>query len=79
MNIINSYSRSFDDLIFNPYYELARCSRVFTRVETMILRWLNAYPDGRSYPDLMWECGLSLEECFGAIEGLLELGVLRWR
>ena len=77
--IVNSFSRSFDDLILNPYYQLIQEQRPFTQAESLILDWLRAYPSGRSYPDLMWDCRLELAECLDAIDELMELGVLRWR
>ena len=71
--------RSLNDLVINSQYQRPSDARSFTRAETFVLGWLVNCPDGRTYSNMMEECRLSQEQCQRAIEGLLELGVLRWR
>ena len=71
--------RSLNDLVINSQYQRPSDVRSFTRAETFVLGWLVNSPDGRTYSNMMEECRLNREQCQRAIEGLLELGVLRWR
>lgn len=75
---MNGPRSSLDNLIVNTNSNpIGR--RSFTREETFVLAWLVSNTEGRNYPNLMRECKLSLEQCRAAIQGLIELDLLRWR
>lgn len=53
--------------------------RSLTRAEVFVLSWLIFNTKDRNYPDMMRECKLSLDQCETAVQGLIELDLLRLR
>ncbi|NER39031.1 MAG: hypothetical protein F6J93_34600 [Oscillatoria sp. SIO1A7] len=53
--------------------------RILSRHEILVLAWLIFYTENRKYRDLLRECKVTPEECHAALQGLLELDLIRVR
>ncbi|NER39971.1 MAG: hypothetical protein F6J93_39595 [Oscillatoria sp. SIO1A7] len=53
--------------------------RALTLHEILVLGWLVFYTSDRHYSDLLRECKLTPEQCHEALQGLLELDLIRVR
>ncbi|NER35621.1 MAG: hypothetical protein F6J93_16780 [Oscillatoria sp. SIO1A7] len=73
---MNEEKWSLDDLKINTYGN-PRDRRPFTHYEVFVLGWLYNNTEGRTYPKMMQQCKLTLEQCETAIAGLIELDLLR--
>ena len=75
---MNGFRWNLNDLIVNTQAN-PQGRRSLTRQEIFVLGWLISYTTDRHYSDLLRECKLAPEQCHTAIEGLLELDLLRLR
>ena len=75
---MNGFTWTLDDLIVNTESSMEG-RRSLTRQEIFVLGWLIFYTSDRKYSDLLRECKLTPEQAHAALEGLLELDLLRTR
>lgn len=73
---MNGFHWTLDELTVNTEVNLEGRPSL-TRQEIFILGWLIGNTQDRKYSDLMRECKVTPEQCQTALEGLLELGLLR--
>lgn len=53
--------------------------RSLTRPEAFVLGWFIHHTQGRNYRDMMRDTKLSLEQCQTAVQGLIDIELLRQR
>ena len=75
---MNGFQWTLDDLVVNTEAN-TEGRRSLTREEMFVLAWLVFYQSDRHYADLLQECKLTGEQCHTALEGLIELDLLRVR
>ena len=75
---MNGFPWSLDDLIVNTGNN-PEDRRRLTREEILVFGWLARTLKGRTYSDMARDRELTIEECIKAVQGLLDLGLLRVR
>ena len=75
---MNGFHWTLDDLIVNSEANLEG-RRGLTRQEIFVLGWLIGNTQDRKYADLMRDCKVTPEQCRAALQGLIELDLLRLR
>lgn len=75
---MNGFNWVLDDLIVNTEANL-EVGRGLTRQEIFVLGWLIGHTQDRKDKDLMRDCKVNPEQCHAALQGLLELNLLRLR
>ena len=75
---MNGFTWVLNDLIINTQANREN-RRALTRHEIFVLGWLVFYTSDRHYSDLLRECKLTPEQCHEALQGLLELDLIRVR
>ena len=76
VSIMNGFHWVLDEITVNTEANLEG-RRPLTRQEIFILGWLISQTRDRKYSDLMRECKVTPEQCQTALEGLIELDLLR--
>lgn len=75
---MSSEQEFLDSLAINTYSNPEN-RRSLTRPEAFVLGWFIHHTKGRNYRDMMRDTKLTLEQCRKAVQGLIEIDLLRQR
>ena len=69
--------QTFLDRLTINTYSTPEGRRSMTRDEAFVLGWLIHHSTGRTYREMARECNLTLVQCEAAVQGLMEIDLLR--